>query len=117
MLGATPTDEAEISRLVDEIKSRAKNSIKYGNFPEAITLYTKAIELLPSNAILHANRSMCHLTIGSVSEAVCDGQKAVELDSTYAKAYYRLGAAHLMAKSYADAKNFLEKGLELAPGM
>lgn len=115
VLNANPTEQAEKEKLVDEIKSRAKNSIKYGNFPEAIQLYTKAIELLPSNSILHANRSMCHLTMGTGADAVKDAEKAVELDPSYAKAYYRLGAAQFHTQAFDEAIASLKKGLTLVP--
>ena len=115
VLNANPSEPAEVERLVEEIKGRAKNSIKYGNFPEAIQLYTKAIELMPTNAILHANRSMCHLTMGTCASAVNDALKATELDPSYAKGFYRLGAAQFQAGSYAEAKVSLERGLSLVP--
>ena len=115
VLNANPSEPAEVERLVEEIKGRAKNSIKYGNFPEAIQLYTKAIELMPTNAILHANRSMCHLTMGTCASAVNDALKATELDPSYAKGFYRLGSAQFQAGSYAEAKVSLERGLSLVP--
>ena len=115
VLNANPTEADEVERLVEEIKGRAKNSIKYGNFPEAIQLYSKAIELLPANAILHANRSMCHCTMGSSEPAVSDAEKATELDPSYAKGFYRLGSALFLAGKYAEAKEGLEKGLNLVP--
>ena len=93
----------------------AKNSIKIGNFPEAVQLYTKAIELLPDNSILYANRSMCHLTMGS-PDAVNDATVSVKLDPTYAKAYYRLGAAQYSIGAFQEAKSALESGLQLVPG-
>ena len=92
VLSATPSSDEDKNRLVEELKSRAKSSIKARNFPEAITLYSKGIELLSGNAILYANRSMCHLSMSRSEEAVSDAQRAVDLDPTYAKGYYRLGA-------------------------
>merc|ERR1719421_447726 len=115
VLNANPTEVDEVERLVEEIKGRAKNSIKYGNFPEAIQLYSKAIELLPTNAILYANRSMCHCTMGSSGEAVNDAERATELDSSYAKGFYRLGTAYFQAGKYSEAKASLQKGLNLVP--
>lgn len=85
VLGASPVEQKEKEQLVEEIKSRAKNSIKYGNFPEAIQLYSKAIEILPDNSILYANRSMCHLTMGTCPEAVVDARKSTELDPSVSR--------------------------------
>lgn len=61
VLQAEPSDEAGKLSLLEELKKRAKGSLTSKNYPEAIQLYTKGIELFPQDAILHANRSMCHL--------------------------------------------------------
>lgn len=115
VLSATPSSEEEKQRLVEELKSRAKNSLKVRNYPEAIALYSKGIELLPGNAILFANRSMCHLSMGVGQEALNDASKAIELDGTYAKAYYRLASAQEFLKSYSAAIDTLKAGLRLVP--
>ena len=93
VLTASPNDPQEKVKLVEELKLRAKNSIKYGNLPEAIQLYGKGIEIQPENAILYANRSMCHLTMGNGSDAVSDGQMAVTLDPTVSYGKLFLGIA------------------------
>lgn len=59
VLNATPTEESAKDRLVEELKTRAKGSLSTKNYPEAIQLYSKAIEIRPDDAILFANRSMC----------------------------------------------------------
>jgi hypothetical protein len=61
VLSAEPTDDTGKQTLLDELKRRAKGSLVAKNYPEAILLYGKAIELFPEDSILHANRSMCHL--------------------------------------------------------
>lgn len=52
VLNATPTEEAAKDRLVTELKNRAKGSLTTKNYPEAIQLYSKAIEIRPDDAIL-----------------------------------------------------------------
>ena len=115
VLNATPEDEEATLRLVEELKNRAKNSLKSKNYPEAIELYSKGIEVSPSNAILFANRSMCRLGMGNNTEALTDAEKALELDSGYVKAYYRKGAALMALKRAREAKEAFERGLSLAP--
>lgn len=61
VLNAAPADDAGKQTLVEELKRRAKGSLTSRNYPEAIQLYSKGIEVFPTDAILHANRSMCHL--------------------------------------------------------
>jgi len=123
VLGANPSDDASKRSLIEEIKGRAKSSITNGNFPEAVTLYTKAIEVCPaaeegiSNpplAILHANRSMCHLSMNKTDEAIVDADAAVALDADYLKAYYRQATAHMKkntAASLIKAEEALRAGL------
>lgn len=85
VLSAEPADEEGKSRLIEEIKNRAKGSLSTKNYPEAIQLYTKGIELRPSDAVLYANRSMCHLQMGNGNSALLDAESAIENDATYAK--------------------------------
>jgi tetratricopeptide (TPR) repeat protein len=86
------------------------------NYPEAIQLYSKAIEIKPSDAILYSNRSMCYLSIGKNSEALSDAEQAIQLDGGYAKAYFRKGSALVALSNYSLAKESFEEGLKLAPG-
>jgi tetratricopeptide (TPR) repeat protein len=115
VLNANPTDEEGKRRLVDEIKSRAKGSITSKNYPEAVQLYSKAIELFPQDAILHANRSMCYLSMNNANSALSDAQEATKLDPTYAKGFYRLGMAQLKLNDRSAAKQSFLQGIALVP--
>jgi hypothetical protein len=112
---SVPEDEEGRARLVEELKSRAKGSVKSKNYPEAIQLYSKGIEILPDNAILFANRSMCHLGMGSTKEALEDADKALGLDPAYIKAYYRKAMALIAFNDSYAAKEAITMGLKLAP--
>lgn len=106
-------------RLVAEIKNRAKGCISSRNFPEAVKLYSKAIENAEHDnegrAILHANRSMCYLNFGNADDALADARLAQELDGTYAKSYYREAMALRAQQQYSGARAALLKGLDLKP--
>ena len=122
MLQAQPTDSAGKKSLADECKSRAKGSLGSKNYPEAIALYAKAIEIMNGEeghndyvAILHANTSMCQLGMDKAVDAAASAEKAMELDPVYVKAYYRAGAAYQKLKKFEDAKAVLLKGLEKKP--
>lgn len=116
VLKANPTDQDAKDRLVEELKNRAKGSLTTKNYPEAIALYSKAIELRPEDAILYSNRSMCHLGMSNASQSLEDAEKAVAFDSSYVKGYYRKGMALVGLKRYSAARDALRKGLDLAPG-
>lgn len=118
VLHAEPTTLDGKTRLVEELKNRAKGCISSRNFPVAVQLYTKAIEVQPQDdtagaAVLRANRSMCYLSIGNASSAFIDAEEAEKLDSTYLKVYYRKAAALKALGRFSEAKNAILKGLEL----
>ena len=116
VLNANPTEQGAKDRLVDEIKNRAKGSLVSRNYPEAIKLYSKAIEIRPEDAILFANRSMCYLGMGKPADALSDAETAIGYDPSYVKGYYRKGMALVELKKYSAARDAMRKGLDLAPG-
>lgn len=73
------------------------------DFSKAIEMYTKAIELIPTNAIFYANRSLAHLRQESFGFALQDGIAAVKADPTYLKGYYRRAAAHMSLGKFKQA--------------
>ncbi len=121
VLQAQPADRDAKRSLADECKQRAKGSLGNKNYPEAITLYAKAIEVMDGEgqndyvAILHANTSMCQLGMDKAADAAVSAEKAIELDPAYVKGYYRAGAAYQKLKKFDDAKTALLKGLEKKP--
>lgn len=123
VLNATPIGSDAIGRLTEEIKGRAAGSIKNGNYPEAISLYSKAIEVQQQQqqgsesviAILHANRSMCHLKMGNAVLAHQDAETAIASDANYLKGYYRCGVSLVALKQFSKAREILRAGLALKP--
>jgi tetratricopeptide (TPR) repeat protein len=61
------------------------------NYVKAITLYSNAIECNPTSAVLYANRSFAYLRTECFGYALEDASKAISLDKTYVKGYYRRG--------------------------
>ena len=61
------------------------------NYVKAITLYSNAIEFNPNSAVLYANRSFAYLRTECFGYALEDASKAINLDKTYVKGYYRRG--------------------------
>ena len=121
VLGAVPDGADAIGRLTEEIKQRAAGSIKQGNYPEAITLYSKAIEVQQQQgsesvvAVLRANRSMCHLKMGNNQLAHEDAEAAIAKDAAYIKGYYRNGMALVALKKLNQARDTFAAGLALKP--
>ena len=56
-----------------------------GKYDEALSLYTKAIELNPKVPAYYGNRSFCYVKTEYYGYALEDANKAIELDKTYIK--------------------------------
>jgi len=91
--------EAALSQA-EQVKARANEFFKTERYPQAIELYSKAIELNPTNAVYYANRSIAHLRLENYGYALADASRAIETDKTYLKAYYRRAAAYMSLGKY-----------------
>lgn len=115
VLNANPIDDESKRRLMDELKNRAKGSLSTRNYPEAVKLYSKGIEMNIDNAVLYSNRSMCYHNLGSFLEALSDAESSISCDPSYAKAFYRKGVALISLKQFETAIEAFQKGLMLVP--
>lgn len=87
----TPEEIAEAEKYKTEANEYFKNKV----YDKAIELYTKAIEIDPTNAVYYANRSLANLRTELFGSALNDAVSAVKSDPSYLKAYYRRAAAHM----------------------
>nr|CAB3473638.1 unnamed protein product [Digitaria exilis] len=99
-----------------DLESKAKEAFVDDDFELAAELYTQAIDAGPATADLYADRAQAHIKLGNYTEAVADANKAIELDPTMHKAYYRKGAACMKLEEYQTAKAALELGSSYASG-
>ncbi|CAH1790760.1 unnamed protein product, partial [Owenia fusiformis] len=79
----------------DTLKEKANEYFKDKDFNQAITFYTLAIETNPTIAAYYGNRSFAYLKTECYGYALTDANKALELDRTYLKAYYRRASANM----------------------
>jgi tetratricopeptide (TPR) repeat protein len=120
VLNAEPVDDDSKLRLIDEIKRRAVASMKSKNYPEAIALYTKAVEICPDSqanakAILFSNRSAARAGMANFAQAVDDANESIATDPSYLKGYFRKATALVGSEDFSAAKEALIKGLEMKP--
>ncbi|CAH8313294.1 unnamed protein product [Eruca vesicaria subsp. sativa] len=101
--------------MADEAKAKGNAAFSSGDFTSAVTHFTAAINLSPTNHVLFSNRSAAHASLHNYAEALSDAKKTVELKPDWAKGYSRLGAAHLGLNHLDEAVEAYSKGLEIDP--
>ncbi|KAI8975976.1 hypothetical protein BDB01DRAFT_728427 [Pilobolus umbonatus] len=106
---------AEDKQQAESKKAMGNRKVAERNYPEAIKLYTEAIELDGNNAVYYANRAAAYSQQSDHEKAVADAKKATEIDPKYSKAYSRMGHAYFCLNKYSEAVDAYEKALELDP--
>lgn len=96
----------------DKLKSEGNAAMASKDYTTAIELYTKALEIAPSNPIYLSNRAAAYSASGQHQKAAEDGELAVAADPTYSKAWSRLGLARFELCDYQAALEAYEKGIE-----
>ncbi|KAI9032166.1 hypothetical protein DFJ74DRAFT_653493 [Hyaloraphidium curvatum] len=114
---AEPAPEVPMIPEAEELKKQGNAALAAEDFVGAIDAYTKAIECFPEPradkrlAVLHSNLALAHQRFHNLGSAVLSASKAIELDPSYAKAYYRRGTVQKMLgkprEAYADFRTLL----------
>ncbi|KAL5594778.1 hypothetical protein BROUX41_001692 [Berkeleyomyces rouxiae] len=79
------------------------------DWPAAIELYSKAIELHDQEPTFFSNRAQAYIKSEAYGYAILDATKAIELKPGFVKAFYRRGLAHAAILKPKDAlKDFRE---------
>jgi tetratricopeptide (TPR) repeat protein len=135
-----PATVPELERLWQELKNRAKGAVGSGQWPDALHLYNKALEVVDAaieastakestststgtsafntpqeQAVLRSNLSLVHSKMHDWDAAVESARQAVAADACYIKAWWRLSQAQVGFKNPEGAIKALERGLDLEP--
>nr|XP_033812067.1 small glutamine-rich tetratricopeptide repeat-containing protein alpha isoform X1 [Geotrypetes seraphini]XP_033812068.1 small glutamine-rich tetratricopeptide repeat-containing protein alpha isoform X1 [Geotrypetes seraphini]XP_033812069.1 small glutamine-rich tetratricopeptide repeat-containing protein alpha isoform X1 [Geotrypetes seraphini]XP_033812070.1 small glutamine-rich tetratricopeptide repeat-containing protein alpha isoform X1 [Geotrypetes seraphini] len=105
------SDTAEAERL----KTEGNEQMKLENYETAVTFYTKALDLNPTNAVYFCNRAAAYSKLGNYAGAVQDCERAIEIDPNYSKAYGRMGLALSSLNKHREAVVYYQKALTLDP--
>ena len=71
--------------MAEQFKNEGNNLYKSGEYRKSIDLYTKAIELCPSNAAYYGNRAAAYMMIQKHKLAIEDSKLATGIDPTFVK--------------------------------
>ncbi|CDS10959.1 hypothetical protein LRAMOSA03224 [Lichtheimia ramosa] len=96
-------------------KDKGNACFQKQDFKAAITHYTKAIDLDPSNAVFFINRAMAYLKLQMYLEAEQDCTRGLNLQPTNVKALWRRGIARRSLGRVTEARQDLTKALEIEP--
>lgn len=99
----------------EKLKDDANQYFKQQDYQEAVNLYTKAIELSPTSAVYHANRSIANLRMENFGYALNDANKCLDLDPKYVKGYYRRAAAFMALGRFKQALKDFETVVRFRP--
>jgi tetratricopeptide (TPR) repeat protein len=86
---APPPADPEAVARAEAAKDAANAAFKARRYHEAVTGYSAAIAANPGSAVYFSNRAFAHAKLEEYGSAIADASKAIELDPTYVKAYYR----------------------------
>ena len=103
---APPPSTSQTTPESESLKSRGNEAMKQRDFPTAISLYSQALDLCPTNPIYLSNRAAAYSSSQNYTAAASDAELAVAADPRYSKAWSRLGAARFALgdlKSSVDA--------------
>ncbi|RWS23537.1 tetratricopeptide repeat protein 31-like protein [Leptotrombidium deliense] len=91
-------DRSNRHKRSTELAAVANNCALNKDFDSAVTFYSEAIDLNPSDFRFYCNRSFCYENIKQYNNSLEDALKAIQLNPRRPKPYFRKDAALLAAK-------------------
>src|SRR6201987_286788 len=99
----------------DELDESGRAAMQNGNFPLAVELLKKAVEVDPKHNYAWNNLGLAYLAMRQDDDAVGAFQKAVEVNPYDEFAFNNLGRVYWQMRKYDDAANAFHKQLEINP--
>jgi len=104
----------------NDAKTVGNDLFRSGQYSDALSQYEVAIQIAPEGALsedliskCHYNRATCFAKLGKFNDTIKECTKALELDSSYAKALIRRSEAHEKLEHYDEAIADMKKTVEL----
>lgn len=106
-----PTEEEQDQ--ASDIRAKANRAYSEQNFEQAISLYTDAIQLNPTNALYYAKRGQAFLKLNKPNACIRDCNRALELNCDSAAAYKFRGRAHRLLGNWEDSAKDLRQACKI----
>lgn len=103
----------------DDFKAKGNDAFKNKKYEEAITWYTKAIDLDPNSeaaGALYSNRAASYQGLGKYELAAADGDNCIRVRPNWLKGYFRKGAALESLGNLDEAIKAYQQSLQQEPG-
>ncbi len=84
-----------------------------GQFDQAVSDYSKALEIMPQSADTYKNRGSAHLKNKKYNQAIEDFNKAIAINSGFAESYLDRGNAYLYKGQYNQAISDYSKAIAM----
>ena len=88
---ADPRSANEIT--AEAAKERGNEAMKAEKYNQAVSHYTEALRMAPTNHVYSSNRSLAYGKTKDWDNALKDAQKCIELQPVWSKGYTRKGTA------------------------
>ena len=105
----------EVAAYANQLKDQGNEAFQQGDTENAIRYYTQAIDLNPDDHVFYSNRAAAYMKADSISKALRDAEKCVELAPSWPKGYNRLGVAQQGLRRFDAAMSTFQKGIEIDP--
>ncbi|TVY23226.1 Small glutamine-rich tetratricopeptide repeat-containing protein [Lachnellula hyalina] len=107
---SAPSDEQK--KEAEALKSQGNSAMALKDYPKAISLYSKALALVPGNPIFLSNRAAAYSASKDHESARADAEAAVSADPSYTKAWSRLGLAKFALGDAQGSMEAYEQGIK-----
>nr|KMM66995.1 serine/threonine protein phosphatase PP1-gamma catalytic subunit [Coccidioides posadasii RMSCC 3488] len=106
--------QAEIEAAT-ALKVAGNKAFARHDWPEALGFYTKAIEKYDRDPSFWCNRAQANIKLEAYGYAIADATKAIELDPSYVKAYWRRAVANTAILNSREALKDFKTVVRKAP--
>ncbi|KAL6822363.1 Metallo-dependent phosphatase-like protein [Trichoderma camerunense] len=104
-----------MSQTAVEFKNQGNKAFSHGDYPTAITFYSKAIDADASEPTFFTNRAQAYIKTEAYGYAIADATKALEINPKLVKAYFRRGLARTAILKPKDAIEDFKECVRLDP--